>query len=500
MGSQQLSKQTRKIIFVVLGSVILYIYLNLSAPVKMDISRIPYDFINAIILLLYGRFQEISEHVLALLLDGILCVGGLFLWAAFFSQFVLPVRTLRERLDIPKLVLSSFGQDKGPAIFIENGKIKERLDETERRGEGVILLDSASAAALQKGGNFTRAVGPGLIFTGKNERIAKNKAVDLHEQERIIGPRYADIIFFDEESGDPLDHAPEEKFAREARRMQTSGLTRDGIEVVPNISISFRLKADKENKEGDSFFGYNPQSVEKAVLNEGIAITSDTEEQKLIPWDWLPAHLAADLWREYLRKFLLNQLFDIEELQAIEDDNINADSFDKTGLVRIIDMVKRRLTKSEVQALDDVGKIIPGKKIISKEYRLLENNGVIVTEVTINHLRTKSEKKLVDRWMATWLQQAYIQKSNIVKRNEQLRQIGENEALKTLGNSLIIPLYRDVGPPRNLEPGLSETLHELIRGTKTSIMREPNLNNIFAEEKDALERMIDWVKIKNNGT
>ena len=79
----------------------------------MNLARIPYDFINAIILLMFGRPKEISHDILALVLDGFLCVGGLFLWTAFFAQFVLPVRTLRERLDIPSLVFNPFGQEKG---------------------------------------------------------------------------------------------------------------------------------------------------------------------------------------------------------------------------------------------------------------------------------------------------------------------------------------------------------------------------------------------------
>jgi hypothetical protein len=462
----------------------------------MNLSRIPYDFINAIILLFIGRPREISPNVLALILDSILCVGGLFLWVAFFAQFVLPVRTLRERLDIPSLVFNPLGQEKGPAIFIENGKIKERLDETDRRGEGVILLDTASAAVLYEKGNFSRAVGPGLVFTKKDEKIAK--AIDLHIQERIIGPRKGERIFFEEDEA-PIAEDSDEQHAREARRMQTSGLTRDGIEVVPNIYTTFRLKADKENKEGVTFFGYNPKTVEYAILHEGIAISADNGDPKRIPWDWLPAHLAADCWREYLRKFLLNQLFDIKEFKQDNENNLGAEDFDKTDLIRIIDMVNKRLTQAEVQAMNDVGEFIPGKMVESKEFKLLEKHGITVIEVKIDNLQIKSEKQLIDRWKATWLQQAFIQQANTEKMKEQWRQIGKDEALMAFSNTLINPLYREIGPPRNMKPDFSGTLQELIRGTRTSIVRDPSLNNTLAEEREALDLLIEWVMKNQNG-
>jgi hypothetical protein len=496
MNSFRLSKYSRKIIFVILGAVGLYLYLNLSAPIKMNLTRIPYDFLNAIILLMFGRPKEISQDILALLLDGILCLGGLFLWAAFFAQFVLPVRTLKERLDIPSLVFNPLGQEKGPAIFIENGKIKERLDETERSGKGVILLDTASAAVLQAGGNFSRAVGPGLVFTRRNERITK--AIDLHVQERIIGPREGELIFFDEEE-DPLTEKPEEQYAREAHRMQTSGLTRDGIEVVPNISTTFRLKADKDIKEGETFFGYDPKSVEYAVLHEGIAPAYGNEEPKKIPWDWLPAHLAADLWREYLRKFLLNQLFDIKEVKENGENNLKTEDFDKTDLNRIIDMIYKRLTRVKVQAMDEVGEFISGKTIESKEYKLLEKHGITVLVVKIDNLQIKNEKKLIDRWKATWLQQAIIQQMNTEKMKEQWRQVGKDEGLMEFSSTLINPLYREIGSPRNMSPNFSDTLQELLRGTRTSIVRDPTFNISLAEERETLDFIIEWVMKNQNG-
>jgi hypothetical protein len=66
-------------------------------------------------------------------------------------------------------------------------------------------------------------------------------------------------------------------------------------------------------------------------------------------------------------------------------------------------------------------------------------------------------------------------------------------------HTLINPLYREIGPPRNMNPDFSETLLELLRGTRTSIVRDPTLNNTLAEERADLDFMIEWVMKNQNG-
>ena len=61
-------------------------------------------------------------------------------------------------------------------------------------------------------------------------------------------------------------------------------------------------------------------------------------------------------------------------------------------------------------------------------------------------------------------------------------------------NSLITPLYREISPPRNANPSFKETLHELLRGTRTTIIRDPALNNTLADERAILDLIIEWVK------
>jgi hypothetical protein len=107
-------------------------------------------------------------------------------------------------------------------------------------------------------------------------------------------------------------------------------LTRDGIEVIPNISISFRVKTGfpKEGQPG-SRFGYrtgvrrsdrqkefeDKDAIRRAILGEGINPTAVIDSpRRRVAWNELPGSLAVDVWREYAAKFTLDQLFQPEQL------------------------------------------------------------------------------------------------------------------------------------------------------------------------------------------
>lgn len=242
--------------------------------------------------------------VKALALDGCLFGASLLVWVAFFAQFVLPVRTFKERQKIfDRLMAYVFGF-RGPAISIKNGRIVEHSGEAQRDGAGVVWLDSASAAVTHEDIAFKQVIGPGVHFTEKGEKIAQRNVVDLHIQSQGIGPREKEDPFA------PLDKAPSEDEYREIqkRRVMTSAWTRDGIEVVPNISVTFKIDADpvKGNQPG-SHFGFSEEAVRKAVI--GQAVNYSMYESRMA-WNELPAYVAADLWREYMGKFRLKQLFE----------------------------------------------------------------------------------------------------------------------------------------------------------------------------------------------
>ncbi|HSB01762.1 MAG TPA: hypothetical protein VLE49_14015 [Anaerolineales bacterium] len=284
----------------------------------------------AVLLVVYGwqiivRMGGIRRNLVDVFID-LACVFPvlLVLWLAFFAQFVLPVRTFGDRQKIfDRLITYLFGAH-GPALFIENGKIKEHSGERLKKGPGVLWLDSASAAVTRTAVAIKQVIGPGVHFTGGREFIAGT--VDLHVQSQTIGPREEEKPFEDKK-----DNQTQEQFEQiQNRRKQVSALTRDGIEVIPNVSISFRVNTGfpKEGKPG-SRFGYrtgvtkkdkenekkDKEAIRRAILGEGInPVELLDSPRRRVAWNVLPGSLAADLWREYVAKFTLDQLFQPDQM------------------------------------------------------------------------------------------------------------------------------------------------------------------------------------------
>ena len=269
-----------------------------------------------ILLVVYGwqisRMGGIQASLIDIFFD-LACVFPilLILWMAFFSQFVLPVRTTEDRQKVfSRLITDLFG-GHGPALFIENGVIKEHSGERLKKGPGVVWLDSASAAVTRTPIKIKQTLGPGVHFIDNGEYIAGT--LDLHIQTQTLGPEETDIPF-----GNGDEHASN-------RRKMVSALTRDGIEVVPTISIKFRVDTGfPEEGEPGSRFGYrtgtspkskkneelDKEAIRKAILGEGINpnVLNETTRRR-VAWNELPASLAVDVWREYASKFTLDDLF-----------------------------------------------------------------------------------------------------------------------------------------------------------------------------------------------
>ena len=222
----------------------------------------------AILLVVYGwqiyRLGGIQAGLVDIFIDLVFIFPALlFFWIAFFAQFVLPVRTFKDRQKIFSRLLTDLLGGHGPALFIENGVIKEHSGERMKKGPGVLWLDSASAAVTRSAVAIRQTMGPGVHFMESGEYIAGT--VDLHIQSQSVGPKESDKPF-DKKRDDQTD---EEYHHIQDRRKQVSALTRDGIEIIPNVSVSFRVDTGfpKEGQPG-SRFGYRTGVTKKAKAEE----------------------------------------------------------------------------------------------------------------------------------------------------------------------------------------------------------------------------------------
>lgn len=281
-----------------------------------------------VLVVLYGwqiyRLGDFQSQLLYILFDlACLFPALLLLWVAFFAQFVLPVQTVEDRQKIVDRLLTYLSGGHGPTLFIENGKVREHAGERQKKGPGVVWFDSASAAVTRTAVKIKQTLGPGVHFLDSGEFISGT--VDLHIQNQTLGPLENDNPF--NSQGD-LDISEAQQVQN--RRKEVSAWTRDGIEVVPNISVTFRVDTGfpQEGQPG-SRFGYrtgitrkaraeeqqDKAAIQKAILGEGVNPNASSESpRRRVAWNQLPALLAVDVWREYAAKYTLDELFKPDQI------------------------------------------------------------------------------------------------------------------------------------------------------------------------------------------
>ncbi len=462
-------------------------------------------------------------------------------WIFFFSQFLLPVQGSANRLKIFWRLLLFW--HPGPVIFVENGIPRMHPGEMQRKGPGVLWLDSASGGVIRNAVTFVHPIGPGVHFTRPGEYPAG--FVDLHAQVHTIGPKANENPF-----------QAEETEARQ-RRLVTSGLTRDGIEVVPNITVIFKIDAEAAhgNRPG-SRFGYHPESVLRAIRGEGIEVQTRSEGPRRVRWNQLPALLAADLWREYLAKFTFDELFQEREWEfpdprpappprpdqtttlyqpfhitaprrglsgslaemlyfvnrllekwlhnylepfrplPIEDTVAISSSMPsapvrrrETALQMIGRMVQWRLQFPEVPELDQHGRYT-GRSQRSPEFELLYERGLRVRAVNINNLRFPEsiEQGLIQSWTATWLARARSERQQIDQQRA-LRQVKGQE------NALIEYALRIGNHLKNQKPqNVNQTLRDLLHRSRRELQRDPLLQERAENEISQIDEILQWLE------
>lgn len=455
--------------------------------------------------LLSGRLEEVQPKVgrtiVAIIFDLLLLLLLVGFWLAFYAQFILPVRTLSDRRRAAERVIAYHLGTRGPAIFIQNGEILARRREKGRIGPGMAILDTASAAVLRTEHSFTRAVGPGLVFTRRKEIPAG--VIDLHRQTRTLGPFETDDPFAPQQAGE----SPEAFDARTERRYSTSSLTRDGVEVAPNVTVSFSL--DAVPGEGGTLFGYKGDSVWRAIAREGVDPRAESgSDQRRIEWAWLPARLAVDVWRELLRKFTLDELFRLstpglmtsfpqlasgEQEPPADPPGSGLDSLTHTTAFDVIAQnVCQRLTSLAAVELDDLG-CPTGVLRSSKEHELLLSRGIKVLDVTIHNLRfpAEVESRLVDQWQASWLERAREEARLVEALHAQVRSQGQDQAAKQFAATTSQLLGTALAEEADLP--IDESLRLLVKGTLKLCVRDVDLAPRLSGEKAALLELIEWI-------
>ncbi len=461
------------------------------------------------------------------LIDSALCLAGVGVWLVFFAQFALPVKTFGDRLKVVDRLVTYLTGGHGPALFIENGIVRAREAEKERKGPGVIWLDSASAAVLRTGTKFTRTIGPGVHFTSADEYIAGT--ADLHQLSQAVGPTDDD-----KDEKDPFkvtkEKAPEDFEAIQKRRWETSALTRDGIEVAAAISVTFHI-ASKEG-EGGTRFGFNQENAQNAIRD---SLTRGADASQPV-WSELPARMAVDIWREYVRKFKQDELFSIAEGRT------------ETGLQIIGAMVGKRLKQKEVEKLDDFGQVVLKpedecrnvfntqrnskinpyadiqlqldnfiatsnfkyqgmyrflldnkkskeaeeylQKVTSREYDTLSKMGWEVMGVNLKRVlfAPDVEERIISQWTTLWKKNAEKERDQVERDRKLAETAGHEDALREYATEATREFKSEPFPDK------FQALYYLVHGTFQGVRRNSTLLKRTNTEQRELAEIFSWLR------
>ncbi len=390
----------------------------------------------------------------------------------FFSQFILPVTNYQQRLQAAARLMSYLSGNHGPAVFLENGEVRERKDERLKHGLGVILLDSASAAVLRTPTKFLGAVGPGIAFTEPDHSIAGT--VDLHIQNHKLGPRIEENPFEPQGAGE--SEAAYE--ARQKRRSETRAITRDGIEICANVSVVFKI--DAKEGLGNTQFGFETQAVERAIVGRSIDFDKPNDSpERITSWKWLPTLLAVDIWREYVSKITLNELFPLSK--------------DAPNLLdTILKQMRQRMVQETHQVLDEYGRI-QNETEVSREFKILRERGIKVIAVNIPniYLPKAIEDSLVDRWKSNWLEFVIKEKSTIDEKHALEMNHGTDQAIMDFAYAATHYLG-SVAQHKKLSP--HDLLNALVNGTQYLYQQTPSLLVELQAEQNKLRDLLEWLQ------
>lgn len=358
---------------------------------------------------------------------------------ALTAQFVLPVREPTERVSAIRRLSGYVLGERGPVTFVKDGKAVEVHNERARVGAGVFLIDTASAVVLRTDTRFTRAEGPGVVFSEIGEWRAES--LDLRRQIRIA-----------------RGHPPEAPSPTKQDTFSSQALTKDGIPISADLAVIFMLDPGHQDTPregriaGHPPYDFNPASTEKAVYGHVYGQLED------VPWTELPLRLVVDLWREAIKERTLKQI-------------LNPSNDKSPVLDEIISQILDRLTDSEE---DRSQADQPSHDDAVREAEVLRSRGIRILDVSISDLLLPEdvwEERMIS-WRESWaggVQDSLTEATETVRRE---RRQGEMEANVKLLQDLTSSLRQQLR--EGLSPGRRDVLQLLI-GDAMRLCRQEEL-------------------------
>lgn len=394
----------------------------------------------------------------AILIDADFMLILLAVCLPFTAQFILPVESPDERAAAVRRLFGHVLGERGPITFVKDGKAVEAHDDSKRLGPGVFLVDHASAIVLRTDVQFTRAVGPGVVFTGPGERIAE--ALDLRRQVRTVP-----------------GEIPATGQSTEPGAVTSLALTRDGIPVSADLNVTFMLHPGHTGKprEGDdpklSPYEFSNKSAERAVFGHLYGDTGDK------PWSDLPILFVTDLWREEIKSLQLSAL-----ISYVQDA--------PPPLERVRKSILRKLT---MEPFDDS----TGSDQLEafREAEILRARGIRVLDVSITKLQLPADVRREQnlRWQQRWSGAVQAMLSDAMEKVRLERQQGQEDAdellLKELTRTLSEILAEGRAPGKRDSIGMVIADAARFAAQENIVVESAALSTQLSELRDAIAAM-----------
>ncbi len=164
----------------------------------------------------------------------------------------------------------------------------------------------------------------------------------------------------------------------------------------------------------------------------------------------------------------------------------------QTAFDTLVENLRDRMTKAEVQELDKLGEPT-GILRPSKEYDVLQERGIQVIAVTVRslHFPAPVEDRLVQQWKATVLSRAQNEMRDAERRQIEEKMRGQTIALQEFASASSQLLYDALRSGKALTQ--SDTLEKLVEGTLKICVRDPELFSHLTNQKENLLAIIDWI-------
>jgi hypothetical protein len=158
----------------------------------------------------------------------------------------------------------------------------------------------------------------------------------------------------------------------------------------------------------------------------------------------------------------------------------------------INDIVKARLTQTEVDLLSDTGQRGEGP-ITSQEFKLLNERGLKVISVSISTPRFNPtvEESIIKGWNASWLNNAKAESDQIDRRRNNIEKTAEEKAKR----QYVEELSREINDLAKAgKPSIKVTLKVLILKSHKMIQTREQLRRRMTTEMQDIEEMVKWIE------